>query len=72
MDDQNLIDWYVPDPADAEPSPVPGLSIAEYEEIAEKLLWYAQLTVNEKIRAWEEEMDLQERFRRFRTACDAA
>lgn len=40
-----------PDPRAYEPSPVPGMTRLEYEEIAEQIRWLGRYTLTEKLRA---------------------
>ncbi len=37
-------------PEDAEPSPVPGLSRGEYDELADNLRWFGPLPLDVKLR----------------------
>ena len=44
-------DVYRPDPKGAEPSPVAGLSQAEFDAIADNIRWFSRLTLSQQLRA---------------------
>lgn len=47
----NEVDWYVPDPREGEDSPVAGMSIGEFERLADQLLWFSSLPLEARLRS---------------------
>ena len=64
--------WYEPAAAGAEPSCVAGLSVAEFDEIADKIAWFSELSVREKYLAWVADMRLAARLSQLRDVNDGA
>lgn len=47
----SAVDLLLPDPRAAEPSPVPGISAAEYDAIARNILYFGRLPLRQQLRA---------------------
>ena len=41
--------WYEPRAWEAEPSPIAGMNRGEFERIAERILWFETLTLEQKL-----------------------
>jgi hypothetical protein len=49
--DSGETDVLVADPAGARPSPIPGMSLAEFDEIRANIEWFSALSLDDKLAA---------------------
>lgn len=61
-------DWYTPAPREAEPSPVEGMCLGEFERLADQIRWFSSLTLEQRLRSLRYHQREQRWFARLRPA----